>query len=154
MARIPEEYQAVMRTAFRILAYRDNTERVLRRKLTERKYSEEEIDFALRYVVHNGYLDEEKQLYHAIRRLADGKLYGKRRVLQELYRLGFSQETLRHAVEEGCFDGIDFIANCTEALRRAGGVCDPRTVAALGRRGFSYSDIRAAQNALDTEQSL
>ncbi len=154
MQEIPEAYTRVMRTAFRILSYQDNTQRVLHRKLREKGFTEEECEFAVRYAVQNGYLNEDRQLYYAVKRLADGKLYGRRRILAELYRLGFSRQTVEHGAENGCFDEIDFAANCLRLLQKRGGTADDRTMAFMLRYGYTVSEVRAAQNALDMQENL
>lgn len=154
MEKIPEEYERVMQTVFRILSYRDNTEKVLRRKLKEKKYTQAEIDYAVRYAVQNGYLNEDRQLLAAVSSMARTKRYGKRRIVTELYRLGFSREAIARGIEEGCFDELDFAQNCRILLAKRGGELDDRTVAYLARYGYTISEMKEAKKTLDTDSDM
>lgn len=138
---LSEECTRARKAAVNILSYSDNTELRLREKLTARRFSREAADDAVRYVIGRGWLDEQKQAESALRYLAGVKLFGRRRILQELKKRGF-----RRTVIDSCdFDSFDFAGNCRRLWEKRGNTDDERTVAYLIRAGYSGEDIRAAR---------
>ncbi len=136
-----EERIHARKTALNILSYSDNTETRLREKLSAKGFSAESADDAVEYVMSRGWLDEQKQAEAALRYLAEVKLFGRRRILQELRKRGFRREVI-----DGCdFGSFDFPANCRRLWEKRGNTDDERTVAYLIRAGFSGDDIRAAR---------
>ncbi len=140
---------AALKTAMNIVAYKDNTERTLRRKLAERGYSPETVGEVVQYMKGKGYLDDGRMLIRTARSLALTKLYGKLRIRSELALKGFDRgqiASLNWESEELC--DIDFPALCLKLLEKRGGEHDEKTYAFLRRYGHSPSDIRAAYAAL------
>lgn len=142
-------YRAALKTSLNILGYRDNTEAQVREKLSERGYTEETVNAVIEWLIAKRYLDDERMLLSAVRRLAEGRLYGKARIRQELRRKQFSPE----AIASLDWDGeelavIDFQAICLRLLQKRGGVRDEKTYAFLLRYGHSPADIRAAYRLL------
>ncbi|MHB1153843.1 MAG: regulatory protein RecX [Eubacteriales bacterium] len=136
-----EECTRARKTAVNILSYSDNTELRLREKLAAKGFSREAADDAVEYVISRGWLDEQKQAESALRYLAEVKLFGRRRILQELRKRGF-----RRTVIDSCdFDSCDFVGNCRRLWEKRGNTDDERTVAYLFRAGYSGDDIRAAR---------
>lgn len=136
-----EECVRARKTAVNILSYSDNTELRLREKLAAKGFSREAADDAVRYVISRGWLDEQKQVESALRYLAEVKLFGRRRILQELRKRGF-----RRTVIDSCdFNSCDFAGNCRRLWEKRGNTDDERTVAYLIRAGYSGDDIRAAR---------
>lgn len=147
-ASIPETYQRAVRAALNILTYGDNTEKRLRDKLARKRYTPDAIDFAVRYVITHGFLHEDRQLREAVWRLTEKKRYGRRRVIAELYRLGFPRAAIAAAESEGVFDEPDYVTNCLLLWEKQGGETDRRTVSYLMRYGYTGDDIRAASRRL------
>lgn len=140
-----EECARARKSAVNILSYADNTESRLREKLTAKGYSREAADDAVQYVISRGWLDERRQAEAALRYLAGVKLYGKRRIFQELRKRGFRREII-----DGCdFDGCDFATNCLRLWEKRGKTDDERTIAYLIRAGYSGDDIRAARRLFE-----
>jgi len=138
---LSEECARARKTAVNILSYSDNTEKRLRVKLAAKGFSRESAENAVEYVISRGWLDEKKQAESAIRYLAGVKLFGRRRILQELIKRGF-----RRTVIDSCdFDSCDFAGNCKRLWEKRGNTDDERTVAFLIRAGYSGEDIRAAR---------
>ena len=136
-----EECIRARKTALNILSYSDNTEIRLREKLASKGFSHKSADNAVEYVVSRGWLDEQKQAESALRYLAEVKLFGRRRIMQELRKRGFRRDVI-----EACdFNIFDFPANCRLLWEKRGNTDDERTVAYLIRAGFSGDDIRAAR---------
>lgn len=110
-----EECVRARKTAVNILSYSDNTELRLREKLAAKGFSREAADDAVRYVISRGWLDEQKQVESALRYLAEVKLFGRRRILQELRKRGF-----RRTVIDSCdFNSCDFAGNCRRLWKSA-----------------------------------
>jgi SOS response regulatory protein OraA/RecX len=138
---LSEECGRARKSAVNILSYADNTESKLREKLAAKGYSREASDDAVEYVIGRGWLNERRQAETALRYLAEVKLYGRRRILQELRKRGFRRE-----INHGCdFDGCDFASNCLRLWEKRGKTEDERTIAFLIRAGFCGDDIRAAR---------
>lgn len=137
-----EECKRARKTAINILSYSDNSELRLREKLTAKGFSREAADNAVEYVISRGWLDEQKQAESALRYLAEVKLFGRRRILQELRKRGFP----RTVIDSCDFDSCDFAGNCRRLWEKRGNTDDERTVAYLIRAGYSGDDIRAARH--------
>lgn len=139
-----DQLARAMKTVYNILAYADNTEAALRRKLKQRGFSPDVIDSAVERACASGALNEERMLESRINYLINTKKFGRRRVEPELRRLGFPRE----AVAEVDWDGFDFVAVCAELIRKTGGL-DERVFASLLRKGFSPGEIKAAARLAD-----
>ncbi len=140
------DIKRALKTAYNILAYADNTEAKLRRKLAERDYEADIIDEVVETVRASGALDEERMLVSKLNYLINTKKYGRRRVAADLRKLGFSREL----VESVDWDDFDFIAACASQIKSRGGL-DDKTFAALLRRGYLVSEIKAAAKIVDEE---
>lgn len=104
-----------------------------------------------------GLLDDDRYAARMARHMAEFKQYPRRRIQQELCRRGVDPATARAAVE--ALDGEDFQqALALLEKKYYNKLSTPedrrRTTAALARRGFSYTAIRRAMDALgaDTEE--
>lgn len=127
------------KTAYNILAYADNTEATLRRKLAQRGYPDDIISAAVEEVRASGALNEERMLRSRLTYLVETKKYGKRRVILELRRMGFPREL----IERADWDSFDFAEICAGLITKAGGL-DEKLYGSLLRRGFSPSEIKTA----------
>lgn len=134
------EYTRAVRTACNILSYCDNTERRLRDKLSNKGYSHGAADFAVEYVKAKGWLDETRMAEAAVHSLTQSRLYGKRRVLLELRKRGFTSEV----IDEIDFSELDFAEICARLLDKQHGGDDDKTRAALMRYGHTLGDINRA----------
>lgn len=141
-----EEYskrqQKAIRSALNILDYADNTEKKLREKLFRKGYTADETDIAVEYAKKMDYLNESRFLEVMVYSLSNTKLYGKRRIIQELYVKGFKREI----IAEADFSEIDFAANCCKRVKMTkNNYSDVRKLyAALLRYGFSSDEIKKA----------
>ena len=104
-----------------------------------------------------GLLDDDRYAARMARHMAEFKQYPRRRIQQELCRRGVDPATARTAVD--ALDGEDFQqALALLEKKYYNKLTTPedrrRTTAALARRGFSYTAIRRAIDALgaDTEE--
>lgn len=95
--------------ALRMLAYGDNSEKGLLRKLRARGTDPDAAAAAVREMRERGYIREDEQAYRLVLREANTKLRGPRRILAELVQKGYSPETARKAIARAEAEGeVDF----------------------------------------------
>lgn len=135
------------KAAYRILAYADNTEAMLRAKLARRGFSADAISAAITELRASGALDEQRMLQSRQAYLVETKKYGKRRAIMELLRTGFPRELVARAD----WSDFDFVANCAQVIARAGGL-DKKLYTSLLRRGYSPAEIKAAAALVAEEE--
>ena len=138
-----------IRTAMNILGYADHTCRRLLVKLRQKGFSAEDAETAVAYCLEKGYINEERQLEAAVHHMAVHQLYGRRRMIAELSKLGFS----RSAITEADFSGIDFAENCLQVWLKRGGIIDDRSKRYLVTRGYSAADISLAEKRILERQN-
>ena len=142
MTTIPDDFKKAVNTALNILDYADNTEQKLREKLRRKGYTEAQTDFAAEYVKSIGVLDDARFIARESERLATAKLYGRRRIAQELYAKGFRRDDIV-ALD---LSGIDFPALCARRITktRSRYPDDRKMYVSLLRYGFTPDDISSA----------
>lgn len=95
--------------ALRILSQGDNNSASLKRKLTERGFSPDTAEDAVAQMIKLGYIDEKKQTYRYVLKLANQNLYGKRKIIPFLLNKGYKKEDIERAIEKAEQDGeLDF----------------------------------------------
>ena len=130
-------------SALNILAYAECTEKTLRKKLLDKGNDEESVDFAVDYMLKHRYLDEKRYIFRLVEYLGNSKLYGRRRIAVEVRQKGFDPETVSLYLDQA-ISNLDERENCRKALSKIHKDDPKKTVEALMRRGFLYSDIKAA----------
>ncbi|MBQ8816298.1 MAG: regulatory protein RecX [Lachnospiraceae bacterium] len=135
--------------AMGLLQKRSYTRESLRRKLLENRYPEDMIDDALDYVASYHYLDDDRYVEEYIR--CYGASRSKRRILQDLYKKGISQETAERVWQQFEEDNepADETAQIMSLIRKKGfdaAQADRKEIARmmnyLYRKGYSPEDIR------------
>lgn len=134
--------EGAIKAAVSLLAYKDNTEKELFDKLTARGFSEDEAGSAVDFVVSRRYLCESRYFERFVENSARNKGYGRRRILFDAQRKGFSDETMRQG--EKIFETIDFGECCYTVLKKCRAGSAEKAYAALMRRGYSTTDIKTA----------
>ncbi len=132
--------------AMKLLSMRSYTEHGLREKLKKREYEPYEIDGAIEYARGFGYINDARLAQRGAERCAE-KLWGRKKIFMYLRSKGFSSEVI-----DGIdFSEIDFQENaCTLAKKYAAkGANGDKIFRALASAGYSVSEIRCAQNALN-----
>ena len=147
--RIPDEpdkaFAQALKTAFNIIGYKDNTEHQLREKLEERGYGSQTVDAVCSYMTEKGFVNDRRMIYRLARSLAQSRLYGRRRIYQELRRRHFDPDVMEDFdFENEELEDVDFVQCCLRLIKRKGGQRDERTYALLVRYGHSPSDIKKA----------
>lgn len=135
--------------AVSFLAFGDNTAKKLGEKLRQKGFSKEAASEAVRFCVEKRYINEEDHLRRLMEQLCERKKYGLRRIRQEVYNKGFSEETVK-AVFEECAAELDFDAAVTERVKKLGSDAfstpekKKKQVSSLLRYGFSMDEINRA----------
>lgn len=128
---------AATERAVRVLSAGDNSRRMLYRKLRAKGYGHEAAEAAVKEMVSRGYLREDEAAYRYAVRVANGKCFGRRRVIRALLTRGYSAAVAEAAVGQAEADGeIDFPALRRELLSRADGD-EEHARALLYKHGFS-----------------
>lgn len=146
--------QRAKRRAYYLLAYRDHSRAELERKL-KRTASEEAAQEAVEKMEQLRLLDDEGYARSLAQRLYGYKLYGARRVLQELIQKGIPKELAVRVTDELEPDPHEQLSvllsgKFSRSLSDEKG--RKRTVAALARYGYSWSDIREAMRGIEPDE--
>jgi len=142
--------------AVSFLAFGDNTAKKLGEKLRQKGFSKEAASEAVRFCVEKRYINEEDHLRRLMEQLCERKKYGLRRIRQEVYNKGFSEETVK-AVFEECAAELDFDAAVTERVKKLGADAfstpekKKKQVSSLLRYGFSMDEINRALKAVQMD---
>ena len=143
--------------AVSLLAFGDNTAKKLSDKLRQKGFSRDAAAEAVRFCVEKRYIDEEDQLKRLMELLCEKKKYGVRRIRQEVWQKGFSEDVLKAHFEENAAE-LDFDAAVYDRVKRLGKDAfstheqKKKHVSSLLRYGFSMDEINRAlkQLHLDT----
>jgi len=94
------QYKRARERALRLLALRGRSRAELRKKLVERDFSKSVIDRVLENLGALGYLDDEAFAVNRARHLAVNRLYGDRKIAEQLREKGVDPEAARAAIRE------------------------------------------------------
>lgn len=152
-----EEIRSARKKALQLLERMDRTESGLREKLAGSGFSPEAVQDALSYVKSFGYVDDERYAGNFVR--MKGSMWGKNRIVNELYKRGISRDLACRAFEEACMEGeVNVEDTLLELIRRKcpNGPSDEkekrRLFGFLARRGFSPGEIFKALQELEKER--
>ncbi len=129
---------------YKLLGYGDNSVRALSDKLRRRGYGRDVAERAAAAIEAGGYINEPDQIKRRGRNTAERKLRGMRRVIDDLYTLGYRRENIDRFIKD-C--DIDFGEICARAIERRGGIPEDadgkrNLMAYLYRQGFCSDDIK------------
>lgn len=147
---------SALRCGEHLLAYGPNSVQMLTRKIVQHGFSRELAMTAAQQLAEKGLIDEERDLLRETERCVK-KLWGSRRIRAHLWNRGFAAEALEELPT--LLGEIDFSANCAALIRKHYGTLPEdvegqrRMFSALGRYGYSISEIRAACAMLRKEES-
>ena len=130
-----------------LISYRDHSEGELRQKL-RKDYGEEAVDKAIEKLKELGLISDENFAKKYAESLSHKHL-SQRQIQQKLRLKGIDKELTTETVEELDLDEKQEIKALIEKKyinKLSDEAALRRTVAALQRRGFSYSDIRSVIN--------
>lgn len=158
-----EEWEALVdkigyRKAFNkcadLLSRRDHSVKELRDKLL-RTVDEASADKAIDKYIEMGYLDDEKFARALAEHLYTVKNYSDSHVKQELFKRGISREIVNEIVDNSENDSVQSVITIINKkylnkLNIEGG--REKVIAAMMRKGFSYSDIKSALDEIENDE--
>ena len=94
------QYKRARERALRLLALRSRSRAELRKKLAERDFTKSAIERVLENLGELGYLDDEAFAVNRARHLAVNRLYGNRKIEEQLREKGIDREAARAVIHE------------------------------------------------------
>ena len=129
-----------------LLGINDKSEKQLLQKLKTKGYPKPVCNAAFAVLKKNGYLCDERSCKRKCELLANGKLFGERRIITELLAKGYSYELCHRVVDEA---DIDFEENLSALFEKISGhkyLSDreqkKKIYDKLLRYGYSYDEVR------------
>lgn len=135
--------EGAKKAAISLLAYKEQTEKELFTKLLEKGFSREDAAEAVAFTIEKQYLSEKRYYMRFAEFCGKNKHFGRRRIVQEARRKGFSEKTIEKYTEEALAD-VDFDESCYEALTHFRKGSKEKLTASLLRRGFTTANVRYA----------
>ena len=154
-----EELEIARRRAMHLLAARDYGKKELYKKLLN-NYSEETSLAVTEMMTEYGYIDDERYAKKLAKTYIEIRKYGKKRAALMMREKGLDRDIIDEALAE--YDSDAITSEIVELLRKKymdrlflGGLEGKKemqkVIAALARRGYSYSDIKTALYILEEE---
>ncbi len=142
-------------SGLRILSYGDNSRKELSVKLMSKGHKSEYVAIALDKLEEYGYINDNRYARYLTDRLIRVKHMSRNGIRSELLRKGISREIAEITLEETEFDAVQDICTLLETRFRKNlgdekGV--KRTVAALQRLGYGWSDIKTAMRECEVNR--
>lgn len=136
-----------------LLEMRDHSAGEIRTKLRQKGYGDH-AEQAIAKLIDYGYIDDERFARNYTSELIRIKHFGKKRIVSELYRKGISSDIISLVTEEIENDEDELInlinRKYLRYLDNEKGVT--KTINALVRMGYSYSEIRSALSQIEIEE--
>lgn len=154
-----EELEIAKRRAMHLLAARDYGKKELFHKLMN-NYSEKTSLAVIEMMTEYGYINDERYAKKLAKTYIEIRKYGKKRAALMMREKGLDRDTIDEALAE--YDSDAITSEIVELLRKKyidrlflGGLEGKKemqkVIAALARRGYSYSDIKTALYILQEE---
>lgn len=136
-----------------LLSRRSHSVKELREKLLK-TVDERSADLAIEKYIELGYLNDEEFAKGYAEHLFNTKNYSRYQVKQELIKKGIDGQIISNIIDDNETDAAESIIRIINKLyltklRAEGG--KEKVIAALMRRGFSYSDIKEAFIRIEDE---
>lgn len=147
-------YKKAVDKCYDLLSRRDHSIKELKTKLI-RTVDEENAEKAIEKMIGYGYLDDEKYAQNLITYLSETKNMSSNHIKQELYKRGIPSDIASYAMAD---IEIDNVSSITELLMNKYATKlnaengEKKVIAALMRKGFSYSDIRSAFERIENDE--
>ena len=141
-------------SGLRLLSYRDHSEKELVNKLVQKGHKKEYCESACEKLKEYGYINDERYAENFAASLLERKGMSVRGIKSELLHKGISKETADNITEKLDIDPILRIIDLlntkfSRSLSDEKGI--KRTVAALQRLGYNWSDIKSALRQTEAE---
>ncbi len=147
-------YKKALNKCGDLLSRREHSVKELKTKLL-RTVDEVSADKAIDRYIEAGYLDDEHFCRSLVEYLYNSKKYSTNHIRQECYKRGVAADIISAVLEDYEFDNVDNIVRLLDAkyaskLEQENG--KQKVIAALQRKGFSYSDIKSAFYRLENDE--
>lgn len=147
-------YKKALNKCADLLSRREHSVKELRLKLL-RTVDESSADKAIQRYLEAGYLDDEHFCESLVEYLYNVKKYSTNHVRQECYQRGVDSDIINRVLENFEVDNTDTIIELIEKkylskLEQENG--KEKVIAALQRKGFSYSDIKSAFYRMEQDE--
>jgi regulatory protein len=147
-------YKKALNKCADFLSRREHSVKELRTKLLK-SVDPVSADKAIERYLEAGYLDDEHFCESLVDYLYNVKKYSTNHIKQECYHRGVDGDIVRRVLSEYDIDNIDTIVTIIEnkylsKLEQENG--KEKVIAALQRKGFSYSDIKSAFYRLERDE--
>lgn len=149
-------YRKAIQKCYDLLSRRDHSAKELKTKLL-RTTDEKNADMAISKMLDLGYLNDEKYAKNLLIHLRDVKKMSSAFIRQEMYKRGISSDIVNDIMLDIEIDNVQSIIDLiltkykTKLSKDYG---SEKVIAALMRKGFSYSDIKEAFNRIDDEEYI
>ncbi len=146
-----------LRYAYRLLQYRDRSERELRERLERKGYAADELDGVVESLKAQGFVDDRRLAAFLRRQAVEAKHLGRRGTAQFLLRRGIPPDMVSEVAgsdEDYLDSAVNLLRKKTKkAFRDLHDEAEKRRLwGALSRRGFSSEMIRQAMKYLETKE--
>ncbi len=147
-------YRKAVNKCYDLLSRRDHSVKELKTKLL-RTVDENSAEKAINRMLELGYLDDEKYAQKLLEHLINNKNMSKSFIRQEMYKRGVPTEISSSLLEDAEIDNVEsikelIIKKYKTKLSAEGGT--DKVIAALMRKGFSFSDIKTALEEFEDEE--
>ena len=147
-------YKKAVNKCYDLLSRRDHSIKELRTKLL-RTVDEISADKAIDRMLELGYLDDEKYALKLLDYLINNKNMSRSFIKKEMFKRGVPQEIISEVMYDAEIDNVSsvkelILTKYRNKLNAENGY--DKTVAALMRKGFSYSDIKTAFNEIENDE--
>lgn len=147
-------YKKAIDKCYNLLSRRDHSVYELKTKLL-RTVDEKNAELALDRMLELGYLDDEKYARRVVDYLLNKRNMSSSFIKQELYKRGIDADIISSAMQEAHIDNVPSVIELIQGkynnkLSAENG--REKVVAALMRKGFSYSDIKEAFYRIENDE--
>ena len=147
-------YKKALNKCADLLSRRDHSVKEMKMKL-QRTVDSKSAQKAIDRYIEAGYLDDERFCRSLVEYLINNKKYSENHVRQECYKRGISSDIINNVLEDFYIDNVDTIVELIQSkylskLQQENGT--QKVIAALMRKGFSYSDIKSAFYRLEKDE--
>lgn len=146
-------YRKAVNKCFDLLSRRDHSVKELKTKLL-RTVDADSADRAIEHMLELGYLDDEKYADALFRHLTENKNMSAPFIRQEMLKRGVPSDIVSAVMSGAEIDNVSNIIELIVKKYRTKLTVEngrDKVIAALMRKGFSYSDIREAFRRMEEE---
>lgn len=146
-------YKKAIDKCYDLLSRRDHSIKELKTKLL-RTVDEYNAQLAIDRMIELGYLDDEKYAQKLLEHLIENKRMSRAFIKQEMFKRGVPSDIITIVLSDVEIDNVPTIIDLIEtkyANKLSADNGKEKVIAALMRKGFSYSDIKSAFYELEIE---